>query len=64
MLAGDKILVVGLRESVPFTYSPGLGDVDLLNASPGSYLEDSDILAVIRGNLTLGDPDPEPGLGT
>ena len=47
MLAGDKILVIGLRESVPFTYSPGLGDVDLLNASPGSYLEDSDILDVI-----------------
>jgi len=47
MLAGDKILVIGLRESVPFTHSPGLGDVDLLNGSPGSYLVDSDIQAVI-----------------
>lgn len=60
MLIGDKILVTGLRESVPFIYSPGLGDVDLLNASPSSYLADSEILAVILGNLILGDPDSKP----
>lgn len=63
MLVGDKILVIGLMESVPFTYSLGLGDVGLLNASPGSYLVDSDTLAVIWGNLMLGDPDSEPLLG-
>lgn len=47
MLPGDKTLRIGLSESIPFTPSLGLDDVDLLNPSSGSSLADSDILAVI-----------------
>lgn len=47
MLVGDKILVTGLRESVPFTHSLVLGEVDRLKASPRSYLLDSEMLALI-----------------
>lgn len=55
MLAGERILEMGLSGSKPLIESLGRGEMDLVNEPAESYLEASETEVAVWGNLKLED---------